>query len=115
MKGEERRDATEVHRPAATFEPEGNRTDQTAGRRSFHPSCSREPSTFLQDSYRYVPLRLTDSIPGLLSPGIINLVKLADRFPHPKKRREKIVIDFFDFGLQIKFLILITLSDFIEA
>lgn len=34
---------------------------------SFHPSCSRAVD-LLTDSYRYVPLRLTDRIPWLFYP-----------------------------------------------
>lgn len=78
-RGEEKRcsPSAEAHwgRPA-TFEPEGNRTDQTAGRRFVSPFllASRRPS------YRFVQIRAasfngSDPV-AILSSEIINLVKL---------------------------------------
>lgn len=77
-KRSERRAARHGRGRPATFEPEGNRTDQTAGRRFVSPFfllASRRPS------YRSVQIRAasfngSDPTTATLSSQIINLVKL---------------------------------------
>lgn len=77
-KRSERRAARHGRGRPATFEPEGNRTDQTAGRRFVSPFfllASRRPS------YRSVQIRAasfngSDPTTATLSFQIINLVKL---------------------------------------